>query len=258
MLLTKRAQSQPREALKGKRKEKDKGQRLWFRAVLFLVPRLVTAYFRLVDLTSKKIYLNQEYEEQICKKQPFNCACFHGTMIFPVYHCGRYPGVVMVSRSWDGELIDRCLRRWGYDSTRGSSSRGGKEALAEMIDMAKERNYCTGLAVDAPRGPSRKVKMGIVIIGRETQTPVVPLVSWATRQIQFGSWDRMVLPLPFSTIVMAFGKPTHVPPGLGSDDYEKIRHEIEDNMVAASEQCEDKVRQLKGDLRIPETSDLNR
>jgi hypothetical protein len=57
---------------------------------------------------------------------------------------------------------------------------------------------------------------------------------------------------------MAFGKPTLVPPGLGSDDYEKIRQEIEDNMVAASEQCEEKVRQLKGDLRIPETSDLNR
>src|SRR5208337_5209424 len=150
--------------LKDKRKPKEKGQQLWFRLVLFLVPRLVTAYFRLVDLTSKKIYLNQEYEEQICKKQPFNCACFHGTMLFPVYHCGRYPGVVMVSRSWDGELIDRCLRRWGYDSTRGSSSRGGKEALAEMIDMAKERSYCSGLAVDAPRGPSRKVKMGIVII----------------------------------------------------------------------------------------------
>lgn len=247
-----------RAVLKNKRKPKEKGQQLWFRLVLFLVPRLVTAYFRLVDLTSKKIYLNQEYEEQICKKQAFNCACFHGTMLFPVYHCGRYPGVVMVSRSWDGELIDRCLRRWGYDSTRGSSSRGGKEALAEMIDMAKVRNYCTGLAVDAPRGPSRKVKMGIVIIGRETQTPVVPLVSWATRQIQFGSWDRMVLPLPFSTIVMAFGKPTHVRPGLASDDYEKIRQEIEANMAAASRQCEDKVRQLKKGLRVPETSALHR
>src|SRR4030042_6840187 len=140
----------------------------------------------------------------------------------------------MVSRSWGGELIGPCAGRWGYDSTRGASSRGGKEALWEMIDMMKERNYCSGLAVDAPRGPSRKVKMGIVIIGRETQTPVVPLVSWATRQIQFGSWDRMVLPLPFSTIVMAFGKPTAVPRGLENDDYERLRAEIEETMHAAS------------------------
>jgi len=227
-------------------KKVEKGQRLWFRALLFLLPRLVTGYFRLVDLTSKKLFLNEEYEEQICKKRPFTCACFHGTMLFPVWHCRRYPGVVMVSRSWDGELIDRCIKRWGYDSTRGSSSRGGKEALWEMIDMMKERNYCSGLAVDAPRGPSRKVKIGIVVVGRETGQPVVPFVSWATRQVQFKSWDRMILPLPFSTIVLAWGKPTEIPPGLTNEEYERIRQEIEDNMVEASRQAEDKVAELKG------------
>jgi lysophospholipid acyltransferase (LPLAT)-like uncharacterized protein len=232
-------------SLKDADEKKEKGATLWFRAVLFIVPRLVTLYFRLVDLTSKKVWLNREYEEQICKKRPFACACFHGTMLFPVWHCRKYPGVVMVSRSWDGELIDRCLKRWGYDSTRGSSSRGGKEALAEMIDRIKEMNYCSGLAVDAPRGPARRVKIGTVIVARETGQPVVPFVSWATRQIQFSSWDRMILPLPFSTIVMAFGKPTEVPPGLSSDDYERLRQEIEDNMLLASKQAEDTVAELK-------------
>ena len=133
----------------------------------------------------------------------------------------------------------------GYDSTRGSSSRGGKEALAELIDMVKERNYCSGLAVDAPRGPSRKVKIGTVIVARETGQPVVPFVSWATRQIQFRSWDSMILPLPFSTIVMAWGKPTVVPQGLGNDDYERLRQEIEDRMIEASDQAEAKVREIQ-------------
>ncbi len=201
--------------------------------------------FRLVDLTSRTIVLNQEHEEEICKKRPFTCACFHGTMLFPVYYCRRYPGVVMISRSWDGEIIDRSLRRMGYDSTRGSSSRGGKEALTELIDMVKEKNYCSGLAVDAPRGPSRKVKIGTVIIAKETGQPVVPFVSWGTRQIQFRSWDSMILPLPFSTIVMAWGKPTFVPRGLGNDDYENLRQEIEDKMIEASEQAEAKVREIK-------------
>lgn len=226
-------------------KKREKGDQLWFRLALFLVPRLVTFYFRLLDLTSRKVWLNREIEQQICSKQPFNCACFHGTMLVPIWHCRRYDGVIMVSRSWDGELIDRCIRRIGFDTTRGSSSRGGKEALAEMIDMIKEKNYCSGLAVDAPRGPSRKVKMGIVVVGKETGHPVVPLVSWATRQIQFHSWDRMILPLPFSTIVMAFGKPTEVPPDLSNDDYEKLRQEIEENMLDASRQAEDKVASLK-------------
>ncbi len=222
----------------------DKGNRLWFKMVLFLVPRLVTGYFRLVDLTSKKIFLNREYEDQICRKRPFACACFHGTMLFPVYYCRRYPGVVMVSRSWDGEVIDRSIRRMGYDTTRGSSSRGGKEALWEMIDIINERKYCSGLAVDAPRGPSRQVKIGIVVVAKETGQPVVPMVSWATRQIQFKSWDSMILPLPFSTIVIAFGKPTNVPAGLENEEYENLRLEIEQEMLRVQEQTENKVRQI--------------
>jgi lysophospholipid acyltransferase (LPLAT)-like uncharacterized protein len=226
-------------------KKKDKGSRIWFRLVLFLVPRLVSAYFKFVDRTSRKIFLNRDYEEQVCRKRPFTCACFHGTMLFPVYYCRRYPGVVMVSRSWDGELIDRCLRRWGYDTTRGSSSRGGKDALREMIEILKERKYCSGLAVDAPRGPSRQVKMGIVVIARETGDPVVPLVSWATRQIKFNSWDRMILPLPFGTIVMAFGKPTEIPQGLTADEYEAVRQEIEVEMNRVSKQAEDAVKALR-------------
>ncbi len=223
----------------------EKGQKLWFRLVLFIVPLLVTYYFRLVDRTSKKIFLNTEYEDRICKRMPFACACFHGTMLFPVYYCRRYPGVVMVSRSYDGEIIDRSIRRMGYDTVRGSSSRGGKEALVEMIEQINERKYCSGLAVDAPRGPSRKVKMGIVIVGRETGQPIVPLVSWATRQIRFKSWDSMILPLPFSTIVMSFGKPTYVPKGLSNEEYEKIRHDIETEMVKVSTETEFRVQQIR-------------
>lgn len=224
--------------------KKEKGRRLWFRVLLFVLPRLVSAYAWLLDKTSKKILLNQEHEEAVCKRRPFVCACHHGTMLYPVYYCRRYPGVIMVSRSWDGELIDRCLRRWGFDTTRGSSSRGGKEALTAQIELAKEHAYNAGIAVDAPRGPARVVKMGVVVLGRETGLPVVPLVSWATRQLQFKSWDRMIVPLPFSTIVMVFGTPVEIPQGLGSDEYEAIRLGIEEEMLRISLVAENKVREL--------------
>jgi lysophospholipid acyltransferase (LPLAT)-like uncharacterized protein len=235
-----------RESAKLKRqKKKEKGDRLWFRLVLFLVPRLVTGYFRFVDWTSRKIYLNEEIGDQVCDKRPFTCAVFHGTMLYPVYHCRKYPGVIMVSRSWDGELIDKCLKRWKFDTTRGSSSRGGKEALAVMIEMMNENRYCSGLAVDAPRGPSRKAKMGVIVLARDTETPIVPIVSWCTRQVQFNSWDRMILPLPFSTIVMAFGNPLEIPKGLGDDDYEGLRVRLEEDMLRVSQMAEDTVTELK-------------
>jgi lysophospholipid acyltransferase (LPLAT)-like uncharacterized protein len=232
----------------GKRK-KEKGDRLWYRATLFVLPRLVDWYFRLVDITSRKIFLNQHIEDEVCHRRSFTCACFHGVMLFPVYYCRTYKGVAMVSRSFDGDLIDRCIRRWGYITTRGSSSRGGKEALEELVDVVKEKDCASGLAVDAPRGPSRKVKIGTVMVGKATGQPVVPLMSWTTRHIQFNSWDRMILPLPFSTIVLAFGTPTEVPPDLDREGYERLRQEVEDKMLEAQEQAEQKVAELKGSGR---------
>jgi len=226
-------------------RKKEKGDRLWFKAAMALLPKLVTGYFKLVDLTSRKIYLNQEREQEVCQKRAFSVAGFHGTSLWPAFHCRRYGGVTMVSRSFDGDLGAACVEKWGYRTARGSSSRMGKEALRDMIEIAKENNIPSGLAVDAPRGPARKVKIGIVILARETGQPVVPMGYWTTRHIQFNSWDRMILPLPFSTIVMGFGKSTEVPEGLSHEDYESIRQEIEDNLLAVQLETENKVRELK-------------
>lgn len=223
----------------------EKGDRLWFKVTRFLLPYLTSFYFKFVDLTSKKVFLNRDQEDQARKQGGFTMACFHGTMLFPIYYGRRYSGVIMVSRSWDGDLVDRCLRHWGFDTTRGSSSHGGKEALADLIRLVKTKNYCSGLAVDAPRGPAQQVKMGTLIIAREAGHPVLPLLCWTTRHIQFGSWDRMILPLPFSTIVLAFGKLTKVPDGLTRNEYEGLRQEIENDMVEVSNQAQATVAGLK-------------
>ena len=196
-------------------KKKDKKKSLCVPLALFLLPLFVRAYFGFVDLTSRKIWLNREYEYEVCRKRSFACASFHGVMLFPLYYCRRYHGLVMVSRSRDGEFISRSLQRINYKTIRRSVSAGGKEALEEMIDTIKQKDCSSGQAVDGPQGPAGVVKMGIVVMARETGPPIVPFVSWASRQVQFKSWDRMILPLPFSTIVMAFGRPTDGPTRAG-------------------------------------------
>lgn len=226
--------------------KKEKGERLWFKIVVRLLPWLVTTYFRLVDRTSWKIFVNREFEEEVHQQGPFTVALFHGTLLYPCYYCTRFSGVIMVSRSWDGDLIDRCLKAWGYKTARGSSSRRGKEALREMIDIAKEFNCCTGLAVDAPRGPAQKVKMGIVALAKETGQPVLPMASWTTRHIQFGSWDSMILPLPYSTIVISYGKPIRIPPDLSEEDFERVRQEIEAGILLTLDEAKAKVDAIKG------------
>jgi hypothetical protein len=225
-------------------KKKEKGDRLWFRAALFLVPRMVSGYFRLVDLTSRKIFINRDYEEKYWKGA-VTVAGFHGALLFAAYYCRKHGGAIMVSKSWDGELGARCLQRWGYFTPRGSSSKGGKEALGEMVRMMNERQVMGGMAVDAPRGPAGKAKIGAVVLARDTGGLIAPIANWTTRHIQFNSWDKMILPLPFSTIVIAFGKPVAVPPGLTNDDYERIRQETESSIADAVAEAQAKVRALK-------------
>jgi len=85
----------------------------------------------------------------------------------------------------------------------------------------------------------------VVILARDAEQPVVTVGCWTTRHVQFNSWDKMILPLPFGTIVMAYGKPVEVPQGLTGDDYEALRLEVEQSIAAAQAAAEAKVRELK-------------
>jgi len=227
-----------------KEKKKEKGDRLWFRTLLFLLPKIVGAYFRLVDLTSRKVFFNRDIEEKVLKKRSFCLAGFHGALLWAAYYFRPYCGVIMVSRSWDGELIDRCLRHWGYDTARGSSSKFGKEALKDMVDLVNGQGCNSGMAVDAPRGPARKAKIGAVIIAKETGQPIVPVGTWTTRHLQFNSWDKMILPLPFGTVVTAMGEPIEVPRDLKKEEFERVRLEVEESILGAQLQAEAKAQEL--------------
>lgn len=229
-----------------RRAKVEKGDRLWFRAALRALPLLTRTYFKLVDLTSKKVFINREYEDETRRSGSCCVAGFHGSLLFPAYYCRRVGGVIMVSRSWDGDLMDVCLKGWGYLTARGSSSKGGKEALQEMIEMALEKGCATGMAVDAPRGPARRVKIGAVVLARETGQTILPVTGWATRFVQFKSWDRMILPLPFSTIVIVFGKPIPVAKGLSRGEYEALRDEAERTLLDIQDIAEATVAELRG------------
>lgn len=225
--------------------DKEKGDRLWFRIVLFLVPRMVTLYFRFVDLTSRKVYVNEPFLTEL-NGRPFELAALHGAMLFPIYRFRETRGIIMVSRSFDGEIIARTLERMGYETVRGSSSRGGHEALHDMVERLSIRKCHAGIAVDAPRGPAGVVKMGAVMIARDTGLPILPFVSYSTRSIHFNSWDRMSLPLPFGTIVSVIKQPIRVPQGLSNDDYERIRTTLETALRQALVEVQQRVAEMKG------------
>jgi lysophospholipid acyltransferase (LPLAT)-like uncharacterized protein len=139
---------------------------------------------------------------------PYVLALWHGRLIGSLMDNFDTGAVAMVSRSNDGALAAGVAEQLGIVAARGSSSRGGREALSEMEDLVRGSAVLFGaLTVDGPRGPWRQVKAGIVTLARRLQVPLVPITSSCRRAWVLRSWDRMVLPKPFSKVVVAYGEP---------------------------------------------------
>ena len=120
-----------------------------------------------------------------------------------------YPGKalhILVSRHRDGEIIANIMSRFGFHLVRGSSSKGGGDALREMMRLLKADNDL-GIAADGPRGPAEVLKPGAAQLGRLSGKAVIPISFSASRSIRLKSWDRFMFPLPFSRGVFVVGDP---------------------------------------------------
>jgi lysophospholipid acyltransferase (LPLAT)-like uncharacterized protein len=137
---------------------------------------------------------------------------------------------VMISRSRDGELAAGVARRFGYTPIRGSSSRGGGQALQEMVRFMSDRRVkrLCGTAVDGPRGPARVLKKGMLALAKETGAWFVPTACSGDRVWTFPrAWDRTILPKPFSRVLIDFGRPFRVAPDISDAQLERVRQETE-------------------------------
>ncbi len=125
---------------------------------------------------------------------------------------------VMVSEHRDGEVITRVLQRLGFATARGSSTRGGARALLELARVGREGPGDLLLTVDGPRGPAGEVKQGVVFAASRTGLPVVPVGVAADGAWRAGSWDRHLVPRPFSRVAVAYGDGILVPQDAGREE----------------------------------------
>jgi len=137
-------------------------------------------------------------------------AFWHGR-IFPATYYYRNRGiVVMTSMNLDGESIAQCIRRFGYGVARGSSSRGGSRALAQLIrDIQGGKD--AGFTVDGPRGPRYIAKQGPVLLAFKTGAAIFCFHISIKHKIQLKSWDEFQIPLPFTTAMVLKAPPIWVP-----------------------------------------------
>lgn len=133
---------------------------------------------------------------------------------------------VAVSRSRDGDLIDRVLGALGYAAAaRGSSSRSGAAAQLALL-RSLEAGQSVAVVVDGPRGPAGRPKPGIARLARHTARPITPVAFDARPAWRFGSWDAACLPLPFARVECRFGEPLHPGPGRGFDGEDDLLEEL--------------------------------
>lgn len=142
-------------------------------------------------------------------KNPIIYAFWHNNQAFLAW-AHRGEGVhIMVSQSKDGEFIAQVMKRLGLNAVRGSSSRGAEGAFRQMCAVL-EKGEQAGFTPDGPRGPVQRVHGGVIAAAQISGAPIVPVAMSSRRKIVFNSWDKFVLPLPFSHVVVAHGKPLWV------------------------------------------------
>jgi lysophospholipid acyltransferase (LPLAT)-like uncharacterized protein len=164
----------------------------------------------------------------------FIYAFWHETILFAAAFKTRTH--VLISQHADGELIARVARHLGMGTVRGSTTRGGGNALLEMIRFSQRTHLAA--TPDGPRGPRRRVQMGLVLLASRTGLPIVPMGVGAPRAWRAKSWDRFVVPLPYSTAHCVVGAAIHVPAKLNRAGLERYRCLVEERLLEATEQAE--------------------
>ena len=184
----------------------------------------------------------REHDEAILQsgRQPI-FACWHGRILLGTYFYRGRGIAVMTSQNFDGEWIARIIERFGFYAPRGSTSRGGQRALAQMRRMAFN-GAATGFTVDGPRGPRHKVQPGAVWLASLTGNPILPFHAETDRHWTARSWDATQVPKPFARAAMVVGKPINVERNIHATTLEEKRLELERSLY----QLEVRANQLFG------------
>lgn len=166
-------------------------------------------------------------------------AFWHGQLaMLQAPYRGRGSGVcIQVSRHSDGEIIARAVRPFGIRTARGSATRGGVASLREMIEAYRE-GYDLAIATDGPRGPRHSAKPGAVRLAQATGGRLFPVACAPRRGGVFASWDRFVVPMPFTKVAYVIGKPFSIPREAGADAIEEARRTLEQELVRITLEAE--------------------
>ena len=198
------------------------------RIVLAIVPRIVWALLSVVGPTWRFDLIAEPGVIPVRdgKKAGPEIYCFWHQCVLPCAFYFRGSGaVILISHSFDGELITRILRMFGFDAVRGSSSRGAREGLLGLAHVI-ESGRTAIFTADGPRGPIYRTKMGPVKLAQITGAPIGAFHLQPQRAWILKSWDRFLIPRPFTRICVSWANWTKVAADLPPENLETKREEL--------------------------------
>ena len=199
-------------------------------------------YIRLVRATTRWDIVRGEIPRAYWDADDaFILAFWHGRLLM-MPHCWDQtkPIHMLISQHRDGRLIADTVAHFGIETVSGSSSKGGASALRAMVKHLKA-GECVGITPDGPRGPRMRASEGIVGVARLSGLPVIPATFSVSCGKNLGSWDRFLVAWPFGRGVVVWGEPITVARDADADGLEAARLEIEQALIAISEEADQQV-----------------
>ena len=197
--------------------------------------RLIAFYIYLVWVTGRWEVRNGGVAEALWReKSSFILAFWHGRLLMmPAMWPRGFPMHVLISKHRDGEIISRAIGFFGIGTVRGSAAKpgstrdkGGAAALRGMLKVLKAHEY-VGMTPDGPRGPRMQASEGVISVARVSGVPIVPCSFSCRRRVVLNTWDRFVVPLPFTRGVIVWGDPIVVDRSAGEAELEQVRLRVE-------------------------------
>ena len=215
----------------------------WMRA--FAVS-LIEGYIRLAFATIRWTMVGEAHIAPYWRNdQPLIAAYWHGRLLMmsKAWH-GERPCWVLTSRSRDGGFIGQVVERFGFKIVQGSSerqgegvSKGGTDALRRYLRILADGGVVV-IIPDGPRGPRMQAQPGIAALLKMSKAPLMP-IAWSTRwRVVLGSWDRMILPIPFSRGVFIYRQPIRIDPqAQGLDEITRLVEAALTEVAAAADEA---------------------
>jgi len=194
--------------------------------------KMIAATFNIKEMNAENI----SPRKPRAKKYIF--AFKHSQLLEHIYFYRNTKMASLGSLSRDGEIAVVIAEKFGITMLRGSSSRGGAAALLGLKTLS-EQGFDIALTVDGPRGPLGTVNGGVIYLAKLTGAEIIPSCFACDRGIRLRTWDKFLIPKPFSKGLFNFGKPIKIPADLADDKIDGIKEIIRADLERINTECQE-------------------